>query len=209
MPITFGSKKLYYDWASLLEAYRSYARPGCTVLEVGASNVARTRDLAECCDRLVGLELFPERVPEAGVNIEYVVGDWQELSVVVEPESCDIVVASHVIEHVPDDLAAINELYTVLRSGGVGLLNTPNRKRLVRALIESVRGERQFPWWEHLREYAEEDLTDLIERSRFTDYAIRPVALGLHGGRVFAYLKKTPESLRKYACFWEVHLFKD
>src|SRR5450756_3245946 len=51
-------------------------------------------------------------------------------------------------------------------------LNTPNRKRLVRAIVGIFSGERKFPWWEHLREYTEEDLLHLLGASLFTKYKI-------------------------------------
>lgn len=37
----------------------------------------------------------------------------------------DTVVCSHVLEHVPDDRAAVREIYRVLRPGGVALIQTP------------------------------------------------------------------------------------
>ena len=40
-------------------------------------------------------------------------------------ESFDVVIASHVLEHVPDDRRAIRELRRVVRPGGVGLILVP------------------------------------------------------------------------------------
>ena len=113
--------------------------PDDTVLEIGASVPERTAWLAARCRELIGVELFPERVPPARDNIRYVVGDWQRLSEVVAPGSIDLAVSSHVIEHVPDDVRALDELYEVLRPGGRAILTTPNRKRLVRAFVERFR----------------------------------------------------------------------
>ena len=199
----------FYDWESLFASYTALVRRTDTVLEIGASGIERTRDLAGRCAKLIGVELMPERIPEPFDNVEYRVADWQSLSAAVEPESIDLAVASHVIEHVPDDLRALDELYTVLKPGGVALINTPNRKRLVRAVIEVFQGERKFPWWEHLREYTEEDLINMIEASRFANYEILPVVFGLHGGPVMVYWKNVPARMRRFSNFWEVHLFKE
>jgi hypothetical protein len=75
----------------------------------------------------------------------------------------------------------VRRLDKVLKPGVMALLNTPNRKRLSRSLVEIFSGEREFPWWEHLREYTEED---------------------------FVYMKKVPDTLRRFANYWETHLFK-
>jgi len=197
-----------YDWSHLQRSYQQIVRPDDTVLEIGASVPERTAWLAARCRELIGVELFPERVPAARQNISYVVGDWQRLSEVVAPGSIDLAVSSHVIEHVPDDVRALDELFAVLRPGGRAILTTPNRKRLVRAVIERFQGERQFPWWEHVREYVESDLLSLVERTHFVTAEIEPVALGLHGGPVYCYLTGVPGPARRFGNFWEIRLQK-
>ena len=198
-----------YSWFSLLQAYKRYVFKGAVVLEIGASNCHRTRELAKYCDKLTGVEFFPERIPPDFENIMYLKGDWQRLSEVVPLESIDVAVSSHVIEHVPDDLKALNELYKVLKPGGVAIFDTPNRKRLIRTAIELFAGERKFPWWEHVREYTEEDLDILIKKSSFKKFKIIPLVFGIHAWPILLYVKKCPRSFRKFTNFWEVHLFKD
>jgi SAM-dependent methyltransferase len=42
------------------------------------------------------------------------------------PDDCfDVIYCSHVLEHVPDDRAAIRELYRVLKPGGWAILQVP------------------------------------------------------------------------------------
>ena len=127
----------------------------------------------------------------------------------MKPNSIDIAVSSHVIEHVQNDLTSLNELYKVLKPGGVALINTPNRKRLVRSFIEMFTEERVFPYAEHVREYTESDLTTLIKKSRFKTYKIIPVVFGIHAGPVYVYNESVPKPLRSLAQFWEMHLFKE
>jgi len=197
-----------YSWFSLLQSFKKFVNKESVVLEIGASIIPRTRELAKYCRKLIGVELFLERMPSNFKNISYLNGDWQKLSGYIEPESINVAICSHVIEHVPDDLLALNELYRVLKPGGVAVLNTPNRKRLIRFAIELFTGNRKFPWWEHLREYTENDLKLLIERSAFKKYDIIPVTFGIHAWPLLLYTKKCPEAFRKIANFWEVHLFK-
>jgi SAM-dependent methyltransferase len=197
-----------YDWLHLRRSFERYVRPEYSVLEIGASRPERTAWLAARCREVTGVELFPDRIPEDAPKIRYVVGDWQRLTDVVPRESIDLAVSSHVIEHVPDDLRALEELYSVLRPGGLAIVMTPNRKRLVRSVIERFSGERKFPHWEHVREYVESDLRDLIARSPFTRSEIYPVTVGLNGGPVHCYLTHVPRALRGLATFWEVHLWR-
>jgi SAM-dependent methyltransferase len=209
MSICWGSNKINADWESLFQSYRRFVQPTHTALEIGASVVERTREISRHCARVIGVELMPERKPEDFGNIHYVLGNWEELSAVVPPESVDVAISSHVIEHVPDDLKALNELYRVLKPGGAAFINTPNCKRLTRRMVELFTGERKFPYWEHQREYVEEDLRRLLAASAFKRYEILPLVFGLHGGHFFCYARKVPPALRAMANYWEIHLFKD
>lgn len=209
MKLCLPSKKINYDWEHLLISYRRYVNRNSIVLEIGSSNIDRTKELSPYCKELIGIEIIPERKPNDFGNVRYLVGDWQNLSQCVQPESIDIAISSHVIEHVPDDLKAINELYVILKPGGVAILNTPNRKRLVRRVAEVFTGERIFPCGEHVREYIEEDLLNLLNASHFRKYHIIPLALGIHGGPIFVYFEEVPAYSRKIANFWEIQLFKE
>jgi SAM-dependent methyltransferase len=46
-----------------------------------------------------------------------------------EDESFDLIINSHVLEHIPDDRAAMREMYRVLRSGAVALVQVPGGTR--------------------------------------------------------------------------------
>ena len=47
-------------------------------------------------------------------------------------KSFDLILANHVLEHVPDDLAALREIRRVLRPGGYAILQTPFSAKLIR-----------------------------------------------------------------------------
>ena len=47
------------------------------------------------------------------------------LNIGFESESFDLVIANHVLEHVPDEARALDEIYRVLRKGGHAILQTP------------------------------------------------------------------------------------
>ena len=128
----------------MFQSYKKFVNSSSLVLEVGASTTDRTRDLASICRRLIGIEYLPPRLPKSLGNITYKLGDWQHLTEIVKKETIDIVISSHVIEHIPDDKLALNETYKILKPGGIALINTPNRNRLVRKIIEIFTGKRVF-----------------------------------------------------------------
>ena len=208
MKFHFLSPKIY-DWLHLLKSYRKYVSKEDTVLEIGASSPERTKELSRWCKKIIGVELIPERKPKDFANVKYLVGDWQNLSKLISPGSVDLAISSHTIEHVQDDLKAINELYKVLKPGGVVLFNTPNRERFTRKIVESFSKKRQFPYWEHIREYSENDLSNLLNKTLFKNYKIFPVVFGFHGRPIFFYLESVPGYFREMANYWEVHLKKE
>ena len=208
------TKDKCYDWQHLIETYKSIVNPEMSVVEVGSSNVERTIELARYCKRLIGVEKSLERIPADSkffnYNISIVNGDWHDLSKVVFPNSIDIVVASHVIEHVKDDIRCLDEAFKVLKRGGYLLFNTPNRKRLTRSIIELFTGERIFPYWEHMREYDRLDLEKLVASSRFSESKakITGIVFGIHGMGIRLFIKKVPVFLGKFSNFWEVLIQK-
>jgi SAM-dependent methyltransferase len=94
--------------------------------------------------------------------------------------SFDLVLCSHVLEHVPDDRAAISELHRVLRPSGIALVLTPYRPdrptyedpTITTPLDRMV----AFGQQDHVRIYG----TDLPERLREPGFAVndrRPAEL--------------------------------
>ena len=198
-----------YDWECLLGKYKSIVRKDMTVVEIGSSNSQKTRDLAKYCGKLIGIEIDKNKIVEPRAdNVEIINADWQDLSSFIAPESVDIVISSHVIEHVPDDLKALNETYRVLKKGGCLLLITPNKTRLTRFVAELLCLRKFFIYKEHMREYADRDIFGLISKSKFTNFVYRGLLLGFHSGKFMFYFKVCPRVFRKLANFWEVQLVK-
>jgi len=198
-----------YDWQHLLKTYKKIVKPNYTVLEIGASTLSRTNKLAKYCQNLIGIELIAFRIPKTkNPKIKYLIADWQYLSKKIKENSIDLAVSSHVIEHVPNDLLALKELHKVLKPGAVAIINTPNRLRLARGIIEIFTGPRKFPWWEHIREYSYDDIQKLCLSSPFKKYSIKPLIFGFHNGYFKLYLRKVPKIFIKYANYWELSLIK-
>jgi SAM-dependent methyltransferase len=89
-------------------------------------------------DRLRVLHFAPERIFEEKLrsqpNLDYVSTDLERASAMVKADitdlpfaddSFDVILCSHVLEHVVDDRKAMRELYRVLRPGGWALVLVP------------------------------------------------------------------------------------
>ena len=100
-------------------------------------------------------------------NISYVTGDLTpgradtvvDLTEVNEPDqSYDVVLASHVLEHIPDDVAAMREVGRILADGGWAFLGVPVFDDLPEiyedwAITTPAGRLDAFGQWDHVRKY--------------------------------------------------------
>ena len=90
--------------------------------------------------RLIGIDPCEGPVEQLRrQGVEAYVGTDENLLEIVEPESVDLILFNHVIEHVPDPKRTLRRLATVLKPGGEIRGVTPN----VDALDQRWMG----PWW--------------------------------------------------------------
>jgi SAM-dependent methyltransferase len=135
-----------------------------------------------------GIEYSPEKVlnarshPRHGARVKQ--GDLQHLE---EPEAAyDVVLLNEVIEHVPDEAAALNEVNRVIKPGGLLIVFSPNRwfpfethginlrssgRRLPPSVpfvpyIPVAIGRRFFDYW--ARNYWPHELRSLVREAGFT-----------------------------------------
>jgi SAM-dependent methyltransferase len=103
-------------------------------------------------------------------------------------ESFHAFICSHVLEHVPDDVKALRELFRILKPNGWGIVMVPV---IVVAdeidedpLLEDV-GERwrRFGQYDHIRNYSKKGLLERIETAGFT---ARQLGKEYFGADVFA-----------------------
>jgi SAM-dependent methyltransferase len=83
----------------------------------------------------------------------------------------DVILCSHVFEHVPDDHAAVAELRRVLRPGGWAILDAPVDDRRAStdedlSVTSSRERRRRFGQWDHVRVYGR-DYPDLLRSGGF------------------------------------------
>ena len=105
-----------------------------SLLDVGASTGIIDSVLADCIGHVVGIDIDREAIDFARrtfpkTNLDFGVGDAMALSF---PDArFDVVVCSHVYEHVPDADRLMAEIFRVLRPGGVCYFAAGNRLKIM------------------------------------------------------------------------------
>lgn len=123
--------------------------------------------LAEVAAELVGVDLseagtarLAERVPGA-----YLVGDVEELGRIGLPESCDLVIAGELIEHLPNPGRFLDELRAYLAtSGATAILTTPNAYAWM-GFARFAIGRREPTHPDHLLIYSPTTLVRVLEHA--------------------------------------------
>ncbi|MGD9976482.1 MAG: class I SAM-dependent methyltransferase [Bacteroidales bacterium] len=113
-------------------------------------------------------------------NLEYVTADllspWADVKMDVQaipfPESqFDVVICNHVLEHVDSDLAAMREIYRVLKPGGFAILQVPMDLSMEKTLEDPAINtpelrEKYYQQRDHLRLYGR-DYGERLRRAGF------------------------------------------
>ena len=108
-----GSLPRHRQIALLLDARPGLLWPGMSILHIAAE--ASVRPLLPPTADYVAGDLDPR---DDMVRVDVTDMDF-------ESERFDAVICNHVMEHVPDDRAAMSEVHRVLKRGGWGILMTP------------------------------------------------------------------------------------
>lgn len=88
-------------------------------------------------------------------------------------EQFDFFICSHVLEHIPDDLKAIRELFRVLKKGGKGIAMVPINLLLEKTMEDPACTDAATRWKlfgqdDHVRMYAKKDFISRLESAGFT-----------------------------------------
>jgi len=109
----------------------------------------------------------------------------------VKDASYDVVIACDVLEHVPDDIAAMQELHRVLRPGGVAILSVPQMDSPSvtdqdPSVTSEMDREKRFGQKDHVRMYGDDFIerlseagfkVDVITESSFAPEAVSSLVL--------------------------------
>lgn len=83
----------------------------------------------------------------------------------------DLVYASHVLEHIPDDRLAMREVFEHLRVGGQAVFLVPLRGEVTEEggpKLSAAERQRRFGQWDHVRQYG----SDIVERLEATGFEV-------------------------------------
>lgn len=101
-----------------------------------------------------------------------------DITDIPKPDGCfDVVICSHVLEHVPDDLRAMREVHRVLKSDGVAILQHPidyarDRTYEDADIVEASARLEAFRQADHVRVYGR-DFGDRLNAAGFECQAVR------------------------------------
>jgi SAM-dependent methyltransferase len=107
--------------------------------------------------------------PEADLQVDIT-------AMTIPDESYDVVVCSHVLEHIPADRAAMKEIVRVLRPNGVAYIQVPLNSRLSQTdedpgVTDPKERERRFGQFDHVRTYGR----DFEDRLREAGFAVTQI----------------------------------
>jgi len=99
-----------------------------TVLDIGCAKGEQLRSYVKYGKKGYGLDILNLRkITKNEENIQFIQGD--ALNLPFKDESFDLVVATEIIEHLPDHYTFLREIHRVLVPGGHLVISTPNLSR--------------------------------------------------------------------------------
>jgi len=133
--------------------WQLFLKHGCRrILDVGCGYGWLGKHKPEGLE-VIGIDIEKRKLELAEKHEAVVIGDVCHLP--FKDSSFDGVLASHVLEHIPDDLRAMKEIFRVLRGEGILIAEAPT------------------PWWgakadpTHLRSYVVESFSELANKAGF------------------------------------------
>ncbi|UKM66293.2 class I SAM-dependent methyltransferase [Flavobacteriaceae bacterium GSB9] len=118
-------------------------------------------------------------------NLDYVTTDLNSPLADVKADIChlpftdnefDVILCNHVLEHIPNDTKAMQELYRVLKSGGMGIFQIPqdlNRKKTFEddSITDKKERAKIFGQYDHVRVYGR----DYFDKLRSIGFRVEEV----------------------------------
>lgn len=205
-PLTASlTERLLARMAALLPAFRQSVerevmfvpfRAGGRLLEVGCGNGRQLERLVQAGWQAQGVDFDPAAVTQArSLGLEVRLGDIAEQD--YADGSFDAVVASHVIEHVPEPAAFLRECRRILRPDGYLVLLTPNAAALGHRVFGSAWAGLDPP--RHLYVFSGQALDRLAAEAGFAVRSIRSRWLAAAGWSLASRLRADAARVDSFA----------
>lgn len=144
--------------------------PGRKFLDVGCGSGDLTRFASKVRARVsIGIDIATSIVRyarnESNRRAEFTVADAQNLP--FKNNQFDTILCTEVLEHIPNPMNTLKELYRVLNANGTVIITTPNEERLSKKIPRSIKrilGARETSEIERYKKYAkkmERKMTEL------------------------------------------------
>jgi 2-polyprenyl-3-methyl-5-hydroxy-6-metoxy-1,4-benzoquinol methylase len=148
---------------------------GGALLDVGAAGGAFVLEAGAAGFTARGVEPSPEFARHARETLGVDVADGRLEDAELDPGSLDVITLWHVLEHIPDPVAARRECATALRRDGVLVLEVPNLDSAVFAMMGTA--------WTHLdpdvhvSQFTSSTLADALARADLRPLVMETVAI--------------------------------
>ena len=140
-------------------------------------HVAPELAFMEILGRLQHLEYLPGDKMVEGYGDQKGVHNLDLTALDLPDARFDLVICNHVLEHIPDDRAAMREMYRVLAPGGQAVITVPVREDLQHTyedptITTPAQRRKHFGQWDHVRFYAL-DLKERLQEAGFQAVVVR------------------------------------
>lgn len=134
-------------------------------------HIAPEPSLYNVLRKLDNILYFPGTKYMEGIYYQKNINIVDVLNLPYKNEEFDLVMCNHVLEHIPDDLKAMKELYRVLVPGGTAILQVPISYKLEKtfedfSVVDPKEKEKYFGQFDHVRIYAR-DYADRLTAAGF------------------------------------------
>lgn len=150
--------------------------------EKATKKLLATRNNYVCGDKFDGHERYADgRYGNDALNLDLT-------NLPFEDNSFDVVVANHVLEHIPGDAKALSEIRRVLRPTGFAVLEVPVT-HLLESSLEGKEGDNitNYGQIDHVRVYSHSDFIGRVAAAGFVP-SVQKAALNSVDGREFVYV---------------------
>lgn len=150
-PLCYSSDRSRLIWAYLNE--KENLDTSLKILHVAPEKVIREKFLKMSLANYTCIDLKTE-----GYNYPEGVLDMDLCNTAFDSESFDLIICNHVLEHIPDDKKAMNEIFRILTTGGKAILQVPialSLKKTYENTDIKTKEEREnhFGQYDHVRLY--------------------------------------------------------